>query len=84
MVPLNLKALHKSLLIVDSDVVKYVVCPKCDSIYEYNDCIITRASGNNQSKTCCHVSTPNHPHISRRKPCGALLTKKIKKSMDIL
>ena len=31
-VPLNLKTLRKSLLIAESDVIKYVVCPKCDSI----------------------------------------------------
>ena len=57
-VPLSLKALHKSLQITENDFVKYIVCPKCDSIYEYNYCVITRASGNNESKTCYHVSHP--------------------------
>ena len=47
-------------------------------IYDYNDCIITRACGSNESKTCYHVPNPNHPHISKRKPCGTILMKKIK------
>ena len=50
-VPLSLKALHKSLQLTENDFVKYVVCPKFDSIYDYNDCIITCASGSNESNT---------------------------------
>lgn len=76
--PLNLKALYRSLLIEKIDFIKYVVCPKCNSIYEYDDCIITRANGKHESKTCRHVLYPNHTYMSKRKPCEAILMKKVK------
>lgn len=75
-IPINFKALHKSLHIED-DFISYVVCSKCDSIYEYDDCIVRRANGNNQSKDCSHVLYPRHPYIQRRRPCGNALLKKI-------
>lgn len=57
----------------------YVVCPKCSSIYEQNDCILTRANGSIiESKTCCHVATPEHPHRNRRNACGCVLMKRQK------
>lgn len=54
----------------------YVACPKCDSLYEYDDCIKTSSDGMKESAKCCHVTMPNHPHRSRRRPCGAVLMKK--------
>ena len=77
-VPANLKSLHKSLGNLDNDYLIYTVCPKCDSIYAYDDCILMRANGKNESKTCRHVSYPRHPHLSRRTACGTTLLKKIK------
>jgi len=50
--------------------VAYVVCPACDSVYEYEDCIITRGT-TKESKRCKHIPYPNHPHMSTRKECGA-------------
>ena len=63
----------------NNDFLKYVVhvCPSCDSIYEYNDCVeVIRRNGQKESKRCQHVHFPNHPHASRRKPCEAILLSK--------
>ena len=55
-----------------------MVCPSCESIYEYNDYFEVRSNGQKGSKCCQHVHFPNHPHASRRKPCESLLLKKVK------
>ena len=62
----------------EDDFVAYVVCPKCDSIYNYNDFFEIRHNGLKESKFCSHVSFPSHPQRSRGKVCGATLLKKIK------
>ena len=59
---------------------QYVVCPKCSSIYEYTWCINNLADGTVTSKSCIHISFPNHPHRNRRKECGANLLKTVRKS----
>ena len=66
--------------------IEYVVCPKCDSLYEYKDCIKTNPNGTLESKSCCHVAAPNHPHLSRRVACGCVLMKKqkTKKKMTLI
>ena len=66
-VPLSFKSMYKSLKGVDSDFLSYTVCPKCDSIFEYDDCILTKANGKSESKTCCHISDihtcPKEQHV---------------------
>lgn len=49
----------------DDDFYKYVVCPKCKSIYNYEDCF-DRRSGQRVSAKCKYVPWPNHPHRNRR------------------
>ena len=61
----------------NDDFTQYVVCPKCDSIYEYNDCVVV-SQGRKQSKLCKHIAYPNHPIICRRQECGAQLLKSIR------
>ena len=56
---------------------EYVVCINCCSLYDVNSCIID-SHGKKESKYCSFVEFPNHPHISRRNSCGAVLMKKIK------
>ena len=76
-VPLTLKRMQCSLGLESKDwFVEFVVCPKCHSIYEYKDCVVTSASGIKESKCCCHVSMPKHPHARQRLPCGTPLLKK--------
>ena len=57
--------------------VEYVVCPKCYKLFTLADCILD-THGNKESKLCDNVAFPNHPHRSRRRPCGKVLLKRIK------
>ena len=57
---------------------QFVVCPECDAVYSFNDCVINN-SGQNMSGACRHVEFPNHTQAHFRKACGKeLLT--VKKS----
>ena len=79
-IPSTLSTVQKVLGISDSQCfTEYVVCPKCDSIYELEDCVVKLANGDSISRTCCHIATPSHPHLSRRQPCGAVLLKRIRR-----
>ncbi len=75
--PKILITLRKLTGLTQSDsFIKFVVCPKCHSIYARNAC--SNMSGNTEvPKTCSYVAFPNHPHPSRRKECGTPLLKKV-------
>lgn len=77
-IPMSHETLHRRLNIDRSSHIDYVVRPKCHSIYERDDYIITHANGSVESKTCRHVATPEHPHHSKRNACGCVLMKKQK------
>ena len=70
--PKSIATVLRVLNINSDKFVQYVVCPKCHSIYNYNQCV----TSTQQSKTCWHVAYPRHRHKSRRKPCGTLLLRK--------
>lgn len=53
---------------------RYIVCPKCDSVFDYNSGY-TIEGESKCPKRCPYVSIPHHPHASRRTPCGAFLMK---------
>jgi len=74
-IPISIKTAEKYLGIdyEHSGIVEYVVCPKCDSIYSYNNCVHTRANGQKLGKHCCYVKYPRHPHHSHRKACDTEL-----------
>ena len=75
--PRTLKFANK-LAGVDSDLfVKYIVCPKCSAIYTYKHGY-TLQGGQKVPNRCSYVEYPNHPHSSKRLPCGALLMKTVK------
>ena len=57
---------------------KYVVCPKCNSIYNYDDCVVFRSNGRFESKRCSHIPYPRHPRRTHRKPCDEILLKRIR------
>ena len=65
------------LLKVDEDeFIRYVVCPKCDSIYRFEECIVT--SGTQLlSKRCSYVAFKNHPQRRYRAQCNTLLLKTV-------
>ena len=55
---------------------KYVICENCDSLYQFSECF-QNTPFRTIPKTCTHVLFPNHPHASRRKPCGHKLIKEV-------
>ena len=55
----------------------FVVCPSCSSIYNYNQCVITRG-GREVPLKCKSIAFPNHPHRDQRLPCNAPLLKEVK------
>ena len=76
-IPITAATVHRSILNhLGEGFVEYVVCPSCDSIYEFSDCVRQIGTNNTVSKTCWHVAFPNHPHANKRAPCGATLLKK--------
>ena len=73
--PSSLHTLRKKIGLEDS-YMKYIVCPKCEFIYQRADCI--DAVGSLQhSKRCSYIKFPDHPHLQRRKSCGTLLLKTV-------
>lgn len=55
----------------------YVLCPKCNFVYDYQNCIEYHF-GRKKSKVCNFVSFPNHPHRTQRIPCNVpLLSEKL-------
>ncbi len=74
-IPVTLMSVEKIIGLEKKCFIEYVVCPQCSVIYEFSDCVRTLANGKTESKTCRHVATPNHPHVRKRKACGALLLK---------
>ena len=50
----------------------YVLCPKCNLVYNYDDCVQTNF-GRKQSKKCVFVNFPRHPQRKRRDPCNTTL-----------
>ena len=56
---------------------KHVICPKCAALYQFNECLQTRPTGQISPKVCSHVAYRNHPHLSRREACGHRLLREI-------
>jgi len=75
--PTSLYMLKKKFGILDDKFIKYVICPKCNSLYEYKECISKSISGIESPKTCSFIAFRNHPHASRRQPCGHRLVKEV-------
>lgn len=64
--PNTLYKLKKHLGLLNSDdFVKYVVCPKCKTLYDYKDCV-KNCFGRQVSARCNFVPWFRHPHRSRR------------------
>ena len=83
-IPVRLGTVHSLFGIKEREFIKYVVCPKCHSVYNYEDCVNKSTShGRSTSKLCKHIAYPNHPHQSRRTPCDTLLLKTVKTKRGI-
>ena len=56
---------------------EFVVCPSCDALYNYSDCII-RTGQKTESKKCHYIAFPNHPHKNHHQRCNTILMKTVK------
>jgi len=77
-IPCMVKRAEKLLKINERKIINYIVCPKCHSIYKYEDCVIKRANGMVEAKLCRYVKYPDHPHQSKREACKSSLFKNTK------
>lgn len=86
--PQNLYALSK-IVKSNVDFMKYVLCTKCFSLYDYSECF-TVVEGNRVTKNCSFVEFQNHRLPQFRRPCNqpllyevALSSKKVLKPYKI-
>ena len=78
LMPNTLYKLKRHLgLLSNDDFVKYVVCPKCKTLYDYKDCIEKRC-GRQVSARCKFVPWSRHPHRSKRGKLQLLYLGKLK------
>ncbi len=55
---------------------KFVVCPKCNAVYNYCDAC-ERIGTRTVSKRCTYTEYPNHRQGRMRRPCNATLMKSV-------
>ena len=67
--PQSIYKLRKAFSLHSDNFHKYVVCPSCDSVYVFENCYNSH-NGTLEPTTCSYIRYPNHPHPSKRKPCG--------------
>ena len=68
--PTSLYMLKKFFKLDKDAFEKYVLCPKCSSLYEFNECFENRSVYKVSPKVCNHVPYRYHPYLSHRKACG--------------
>ena len=76
--PKSLSAARKTILGDSALFYEYIVCPKCNAIYDYDKCIEKAADGSIISSKCQNVKFQNHQQHSQRLPCGATLLRTVK------
>ena len=77
-VPMSLSSAKRSVGINDN-FYQYIVCPKCHSLYDMNDCIKNSDFGTGvESSKCRFIQFPDHPQRSFRQPCNEKLLKEVK------
>ena len=74
--PKSLHLLRKQLGIDQDKFIKYVVCPKCHSLYNFDDCYET-LHRRKVSKKCIFVQHPHHRQHFCQTECGELLLKEV-------
>ena len=74
--PGSLYCFKRELGLTKDKFLKYVVCPKCHTLYKFEECYRTVGS-NNLSKQCSFVKFPNHRQRWRCRPCGETLLKEV-------
>lgn len=74
--PASLFLAYKYLKVDTDAFVKYVLCPKCYSLYDYDE-IIADKSWSLSVKRCTYIKFPLHPQRNRRISCNTPLVKRI-------
>ena len=74
--PKSLHLLKKQLGIDQDKFIKYVVCPKCDTLYNFDDCYELQ-NRKRVSKKCTFIEFPNHRQHFRRTQCGEPLLREV-------
>ena len=69
LLPKSLHAFKKAVGINENNFIRYVVCPSCHSIYEFDECFERRQ----KPKTCPYVRFPNHRQQAFRIACQSRL-----------
>ena len=75
--PGTLYSFHKCLSFENSYFKKYVVCIKCCTLYDIEQCTVNDR-GEKESKKCSFIKCPNHLLKQYRKQCCQLLMKSVK------
>ena len=81
--PKSLKNIHSVLGLNSDDFLQYVVCSRCDSVYELASCLQKNSFGTLVAKSCVHIEFPNHPLRTKRKQCGVSLFQRVCRSSKI-
>ena len=77
-IPITLKSVMRKLG-MDDNFKSFVVCPKCHSLYNIEDCIKHLGPQRNPvTKKCRFVEFPNHPQKRFQQPCNERLLKELK------
>ena len=74
--PKSVHLLRKQLGLDKDRFIKYVVCPKCHTLYNFDDCYEV-VCGRKVTKKCTFVQFPNHRQHFRRTKCGEPLLKEV-------
>ena len=69
--PTSIRGLQLYLTVNSNDFRRFVSCPKCHTLYEFEKCFVDKAK--TIPKVCSFSKLPNHPHRSRRQHCGSQL-----------
>lgn len=56
---------------------KHVLCPKCYSLYDYDEMLKAEQDGSLHVRRCTHIEFPLHPQRNRRLPCNTPLVRPI-------
>jgi hypothetical protein len=75
--PETLKKAHQFQFVTQNDYEQLIVCSKCYSTYEHDECLSQVAAARN-IKSCSFVRFPKHPQARMRTPCGNALLKTIR------
>ena len=73
----SLYMLKKHFNLLKDGFQKSLVCPKCNSLYNYNSAF-EKVGSQRVSKKCSCVDFPNHRQRAHRKPCNEVLLKEVK------